>query len=84
MVRRPKVVRLPLTFDMEIVQQCTHNGLALYFSPFPSHHPPTTLIGNVLQRDIHASKGSPADVGRALLPGSRRLLVALDRRTVVG
>lgn len=46
--------------------------------------PPITLKANVLQRDIHPAKSSPADIGRALCPRRRRLLVSLYRRAVVG
>lgn len=43
-----------------------------------------TLKGNVLQRDIRSAKSDAANVGRALLPRRRRLLVALNHRAVVG
>jgi len=50
-------------------------------SPFPLS---ITLKGNVLQRDIRTAESRPANVGRALRPRGRRLLVALDHRAVVG
>lgn len=72
-MRRPEVVRLR--------QWHFKSSTCALPLPFPLSIP---LKANVLQRHIHTAKSGPTHVGRALLRGGRRLLVALDRRAVVG